>query len=199
VAIPSPLPAPESASGGFGLSGFLLLEFDRKPIGRVPLRGFVIEWKADLTLVQIFDNELFVLDGYAVFRNCDVKRWRCIRADEFLARAAKLKRLRLSAPIGVTIDSMSAALSSAGKSFPLITIHQERINKEVCFVGKYLGTTQRALRILSINPEAQWEAEDVYRPKDITLLEFGGTYEILLNRMAGKAKSAPPPRDRGKS
>jgi hypothetical protein len=83
---------------------------------------------------------------------------------------------------------MKDALSSAGAAFPLITIHRERIDPKVCYVGKVQRTSQRATTILPISPQAEWESEERYRLKDITFLEFGGAYEILLARMAGHIK-----------
>ena len=38
--------------------------------------------------------------------------------------------------------------------------------------------------MLDISPQAQWEEEETYSIKDITLLQFGGVYETLLARLA---------------
>jgi hypothetical protein len=87
----------------FHANGFSLLEFDRKPIDRDPLQGFAIQWNSDLTLVHLVEDRTFRLDGYAVFRNSDVRRWRPIPKSEFLARAATLNKLRPQKPEGVTV------------------------------------------------------------------------------------------------
>jgi hypothetical protein len=42
------------------------------------------------------------------------------------------------------------------------------------------------MTILAISPQAEWEEEERYELRDITLLEFGGAYEILLTRMASQ-------------
>ena len=103
----------------------------------------------------------------------------------FLAKAAKLTKLRPYKPAGVRFASMKDALSSTGATFPLMTINRERIDREVCEAGRALRTSQRAMTILAISSQAEWGTEEPYQLRDITLLEFGDTYEILLARMAG--------------
>jgi len=175
----------DASERAFKARGFPLLEFDRAPIDRNALKGFALGWNSELTLIQVTDDVHFRLLGYAIFRNSDVKRWRPVRPDDFLARAVRLNRLRPSKPAGVSYESMKEAVSSVGAAFPLITIHRERIDRTVCYVGKVRRTSQRATTILSISPQAEWEPEECYQLKDITLLEFGGAYETLLARMAG--------------
>jgi hypothetical protein len=170
----------------FAANGFPLLEFGRKPLDGTPLNGFVVDWSAELTLVQILDEGVFRLDGYAVIRNSDVRWWRAVLKDRFLAWAARLHKLRPSKPDGVNIASMREAVASAGAAFPLITIHCERIEKGACHVGRMLLTDQRAVTILYISPQAEWKEAESYSLKDVTLLEFGGVYEGLLARMAEK-------------
>src|ERR1035441_9335989 len=125
----------EETPGAYVVDGFPLLQFDR-PIDRYLLLGFALTWTANLTLIQIVDDQQYQLNGYAVFRNSDVKRWREITNDKFGAKAAVLHKLRPEAPAGVIITSMKEALSSAGQAFPLVTIHRERIERRVCYVDR---------------------------------------------------------------
>jgi len=173
----------KKVSDGFALAGFPLLEFDRKPLDPFPLRGFALAWNADLTLIHVLNNDFFRLNGYAVFRNSDVRTWRSVSKADFVARAVRLQKVRPSKPDAVAIGSMKEALGSAGTTFPLITIHRERIKRGVCYVGKFLRTNQRVITMRAISPQAEWEQEESYSLKEITLLEFGGEYERLLQQM----------------
>ena len=74
----------------FHVNGFPLLEFDRRPFHNHLLTGFVLGWNAKLTLIQIVEDQQFRLNGYAIFRNSDVKRWRPVSKELFLARAARI-------------------------------------------------------------------------------------------------------------
>jgi len=171
----------------FHAKGFPLVQFDR-PVDRDLRAGFVLGWDSELTLIHYMEAATARLDGYAVFRNSDIKRWRPVPTDDFLARAARLHRLRPSMPPGFAFElmpSMRAAITSAGEDFPLITIHRERIDKRFCQVGRLRRTTSRSLTLLEITPDAEWEdREQNYLLKDVTLLEFGGAYEALLARLA---------------
>jgi hypothetical protein len=171
--------------GALIVSRFPLLQFHRSPIDRDILMGFAIGWNVELTLIQVMDGVHFRLNGYAIFRNSDVKRWRPLEPDTFVGRAAKLNKLRPSRPASVSFASMKEAVSTVGAAFPPIAIHRERLHRGVCYVGRLQKTNQRAATILPISPQAEWEAaEECYQLKDITLLEFDGTYENLLARMA---------------
>ena len=170
----------------FHVNGFPLLEFDRRPFHNHLLTGFVLGWNAKLTLIQIVEDQQFRLNGYAIFRNSDVKRWRPVSKELFLARAARIHKLRPERPRAATLASLKDVISSAGSVFPLLTIHREYIKRGVCDVGKLVRVSQRVMTILSITPQAEWEEEESYLLKDITLLEFGGAYEKLLSRMSKK-------------
>ncbi|MCU1233475.1 MAG: hypothetical protein JWP63_1442 [Candidatus Solibacter sp.] len=168
---------------GCVINGFPLLQFDR-PISRDFVLGFALAWSADLTLVHTLDTAHYLLNGFTIFRNSDVKRWRTIPKDDFFARAARLHRLRPEVPSGVTVASMRDALASVGKAFPLLTIHREQTRRAVCYVGRFKTANQRSVTLTPISPEAEWEEEERYPLRDITLVEFDGAYEKLLHRMA---------------
>ncbi len=170
----------------FAVNGFPLLEFDRRPVDQNHLVGFALSWNAKLTLIQPVEKEQFLLNGYSIFRNEDVRRWRAIPDGDFLARATVLHKLRPRKPANVNIESIGQALASAGKAFPLVTIHTERLKRSVCYVGRVLRISQRALTLLDISPQAEWDDEESYLLKDITLIDFGGAYGKLLERMAKK-------------
>jgi hypothetical protein len=65
-----------SPKAALAIDGYPLLEFYRTPLERYVRRGFALAWNEDLTLIEIVDGDLFELDGYAVFRNSDIKQWR---------------------------------------------------------------------------------------------------------------------------
>ena len=168
----------------FKLNGFPLAEFDRKPIDMSLLKGFVLAWSDDLTMIHTIEEHTFKLNGYAIFRNSDIHRWRVITEDSFLAKASRLNKVAPSLP-DVAITCMRDALTSAANRFPMITIHREQLYPGVCEVGRLLRTSQRSVALLAVGPKGTWEREESFLLRDITLLEFGGAYEKLLTRMAG--------------
>jgi len=174
----------QGLQGTFGVRGFPLVEFDRKPIDKAILRGFVLGWNDALTLLQVIEDHKFGLNGYAVLQNRDVRRWRGVTADEFVAKAARLKRLKPVAPTGISIENWRTTFDSAGSKFPLITIHEERLKRGCCDIGKLIRTSQRGVTIRKIDSRARWEDPGTYSFRNVTLVEFGGAYEDLLIRLA---------------
>jgi hypothetical protein len=86
------------------------------------------------------------------------------------------------------IDSWRAACETASHVFPLLVIHRERIKRDSCWIGKLVKATRRSLTMRSIDPDVTWSSLDRVLYKDITQLEFGGTYETLLHELAPPLK-----------
>jgi hypothetical protein len=128
------------------------------------------------------------MNGYAVFPNQSVRRWRCLGPQTFLARAVKHKKLRPRLPKEVRFETWQEICSSAGSQFSLLTIHREAVVKNACWVGRFLKVSQRSVAIDYITPQASWEGPITYKLDEITLVEFGGAYESLLALLA----PAPP-------
>src|SRR5712671_5158581 len=102
----------ESVADAFTLNSFPLLQFDRKAIDKHLLSGFAIDWTDDFTLIQLIEDHTYRLNGYCVFRNTDIRRWRSVRKEEFLARASRLHKLRPSRPAKLSLASMKEALAT---------------------------------------------------------------------------------------
>jgi hypothetical protein len=84
------------------------------------------------------------------------------------------------------VGSIEELLLSAGRAFPLVTIHRERIDPEVCFIGSVQGIDRGRLSLLEIGPDANWEdSPEEYRVAEITCVNFGGDYENALHLAGG--------------
>ena len=84
------------------------------------------------------------------------------------------------------VGSIEELLLSAGRAFPLVTIHRERIDPEVCFIGRVQGIDRGRLSLLEIGPDAKWEdSPEEYRVGEITRVNFGGDYETALHLAGG--------------
>ncbi len=77
-------------------------------------------------------------------------------------------------------------LLSAGRSFPLVTVHREAIDPEVCWIGRILGVERSRVSLLEITPDATWEEKpECFRLSEITRVNFGGDYETALHLVGG--------------
>lgn len=147
------------------------------------LRGFVLEWTDELTLVNVVADEMD-LDGYSVIRNKDIRRWRPLDRKSFIGRALKLKELAPVSPDGLSLGTWPDVLESAGKIFPLLTIHREKINPRVCYIGRVSSLTEKVVTLRKIDPDARWGDTKRYRLCDLTKIDFGGRYEEALALVA---------------
>jgi hypothetical protein len=170
----------------YTVNGHPLFLFDRRPLDRDDLVGFVMDANDELTLIQVLDTAMFRLNGYTVFRNADIRRCRTVANDEFDARAAKLNRVKPVKPAGLNIGSMTTAIETAGAAFPLITLHPERVDKGACYIGRFISANTRSVIMQDVSPQAEWGGQQRFPAADVTRLEFGGAYETLLAKMAPK-------------
>jgi hypothetical protein len=176
--------AAELFGNAIRINRFPLVEFDRKPIDKSPLRGFVLRWTDEVTLVHVVEDQTFQLNGYAIFLNADVCKWRVVTKDMFFAKASAINKLRPSRP-KIVLGEMKQVLASAA-SVPLVVIHRERTHPGVCQIGRVLSTSQRSVVLQLVSPSGVWEEKEKFLLREITLVEFGGGYERLLARIAGK-------------
>ena len=73
------------------------------------------------------------------------------------------------------------------RSFPLVAIHRERVNPDVCWIGRVTGVDRGRVSLLKIDPDASWDAEPKeYRLNEITRVNFGGDYENALHLVGGE-------------
>jgi hypothetical protein len=149
------------------------------------VRGYVLDVGPRFFLLASQGDEIR-FDGFSCFRLGDVNG---LRPDPYAAFAeAALKRLRVPMPKKpkVSVVSIGELLLSASKAFPLLTIHRETVDPDVCWIGKIKEVQRGQVSLLEIGPDAKWDREPTaYRMNEITSVEFGGEYERALHLVGG--------------
>jgi hypothetical protein len=106
----------------------------------------------------------------------------------FFQRALKMRGDRAPKRPKVSLESLEALLTTSGKLFDLITIHREKIDPEICQIGRFVEIADGRLVLHEIGPRADWdEVFESYRIKEITQVNFGGGYERALALVSGPA------------
>ena len=153
-----------------------------------PVRGYVLDVGPEFFLLSLVSDRIW-FDGFECFRAKDISN---IRPDPYTAFAeAALKKRGERAPKKPRVDvsSIVELLLSAGGAFPLITIQRQRVDPDVCWIGRVLGIERGQVSLLEINPSAKWdEMPNRYRLNEITEVNFGNDYENALHLVGG----APP-------
>lgn len=91
----------------------------------------------------------------------------------------------------LSVASIEELLSSASRVFPLVTVHREPVDPDVCWVGRILSVERGRVSLLEINPDASWEEKpNHFRLSEITRVSFGGDYENALHLVGGDPSQA---------
>src|SRR5216683_3682792 len=164
------------------MSDFVKLH--RQKIDPEPIEGYLLARSKTLTLIQPFDPDFMDFNGYTVVRNRDLTRTVRLKPRSFVLRAIELKRIESKPVEGVVIDDWPALVRSAGDLFPVITIHSEIADPDVCFIGRPSLISARTFGLTEIDPDARWSCSRSYRFEDLTKVDFGGGYEAALVAVA---------------
>jgi len=147
--------------------------------------GFVVAASPLFVVLHVAAPTLF-LDGYEVFCTADVTEVRVgFRSRQFVEEALRLRGQRPSAPARLDLSSLPALLTSAGRLFPLLVVHRERIHRDSCWIGQVVSMTEKTFVLREIDPSAKWDSPTRYRFRDVTRVGFGGAYEEALALVAG--------------
>jgi hypothetical protein len=159
----------------------LLVEFNRKPLEKSRLFGFVLACNDEFTLIHEFDDGIFRLDGYSIFKNDSVKKYSVYDKDEyFLNEVIKFKNIEPRDVPTVSIESWPEILRTVNESFPLIRIERENIDNKSCYIGKLEKLKKKTFSLMKIDTSANWDNSFRYKYNDLTKVGFDGEYENTL-------------------
>ena len=149
------------------------------------VRGYVLDVGPRFFLLANQSDQVR-FDGFSCFRVGDVKN---LKPDPYAAfTEAALKKLRAPTPKKpkVSVSTVEELLRSANRLFPLLTIHCETVDPDVCWIGKLREIRQGKVSLLEIGPDAKWERKPTsYKMNEITSVKFGGEYERALHLVGG--------------
>ena len=182
------MPKDQSARLAFALRKKLLMRFTR-PLEPGFVKGYVLDIGPRFLLVALVRDNVW-LNGFQCFRLSDVRN---VQAPDlyisFVEAALKKRGQRLPRKPPVSMDSLEELLLTANRAFPLATIHREKVDPDVCNIGRVIGLTKGRLSLLEIGPDAKWDENPTeFRLSEITRVDFGGDYEEALHLVGG----APP-------
>lgn len=90
--------------------------------------------------------------------------------------------------VDINLEDPSSLIASAAERAPLVTLHLEATDPDVCYIGRPVKLTHKRVHLLDITPSAEWRD----RPRkwdltDVTRVEIGGRYEQALALVGGPA------------
>jgi len=165
------------------------VRFDRR-FEASPVRGYVLAVGPKFFLLALVSDRIW-FDGFECFRVRDVRGFRPDPHGCFAESALRMRRDRLPQKQRVSLRRIEELLVSAGRQFPLVTVHREEVDPDVCWIGRVLGVERGHVSMLEITPDAMWEAKpQSFRLSEITRVDFGGDYEAALHLVGGEPRQA---------
>jgi hypothetical protein len=151
--------------------------------------GILVGCSSRLVAVAILNSELHP-NGFNVFARGDVTKLEAPAPyADFQAKVLRLRGERLPRLPKLDLASWRALVTTAARRFPLITLHRERIDPDVCSIGRPTALTLRGGTLIEVDPAGAWEREEAewhrFTWADITRVDFGGGYEEALSLVAG--------------
>ena len=168
-------------------AGKNLFQVKRRPQGVGRLTGFVMAWSESLVLFHQLDDNVFCLNGYSVINADDVSDYRVFDRDDYWQRrAVSLHKLKPVIPNEVSVTNWRELFGSVASHFPLVTLHTERRNPDVCYVGQVLKVSEATLTVRDLDCNCEWQKPRRLKLTDITRVEFGDGYSMSLAATSSK-------------
>jgi hypothetical protein len=157
-----------------------------RPFEPTPAMGYVVAVGPGLVLLATVSDAVR-LNGYECFRLSDVTAVEPYAYPDFVEKALEKRGQPLPGRPPVSVDSIEDLLTTAGVAFPLVTVHLEKTDPDVCWIGRVLEIVGGHVALREIGPDAVWEPVPVAYPvQDITRVDFGGDYEGALALVGGE-------------
>jgi hypothetical protein len=166
----------------------VLVKFTR-PFEEGPITGYVMDVGPEFFLVSLVDDGIR-FNRFQCFRLSDVRSLEIpAKYSRFSETALRKRGEHLPKKPRVVLGSLPKLLSSANGAFPLLTIHREKSDPDVCHIGRVVELSNQSVSLLEIGPDASWdEKPETYRLSEITRVDFGGDYEEALHLVGGVPK-----------
>ena len=165
-----------------------LVRFTRR-FEESPVRGYVLAIGPKFFLLALVSDRIW-FDGFEYFRINDISNLKPDPYAPFAEAALRKRRERRPKMPRVNVKDVAKLLFSASRAFPLVTIHCERVDPDVCWIGHMLRIENERVSLLEINPDGTWDKEpNEYRINEITRVNFGGDYEDALHLVGGDSGS----------
>lgn len=150
------------------------------------IEGYVLDIGPKFFLLGVIDDRIR-FDGFQCMRLSDVRRLEIPAPYAEFVVAALIKRGEtIKRKPSIDLGSVRKILDSANRIAPLVTIHTQKTDPDVCWIGRVLGGTKSHVSLLEIGPDAVWADIPAKKAlKEITRIDFLGGYEDALYKVGG--------------
>ena len=160
----------------------ITIEFDDK---KEIFSGFLIDWTEDWILLK--NNPVdFIIDGYTILKNKNVKAIIQDKDHEFTDRVIKLKGLKTSAAEIIPLKDVSTIIHFLASRYEIFQIATK--SDKAVYLGNLLELNEEELIIDFLGTEGKFEGEMSFKPNKIRVIEFDTDYINSLKLIVNEDK-----------
>lgn len=160
------------------LRKLISVEFkDKKEI----FSGFLIDFSEDWILLR--NNPVdYILDGFVILKNKNVKSITRGTNEEFTERVIKLKGLKTNLEEIIPIENISAILNFISAKFEIFQVAKK--SDKAVYLGKLIELNNEELIIDFLETKGKFGGEMSFNPEKIRIIEFDTDYINSLKLVA---------------
>jgi hypothetical protein len=164
------------------LRQLISIEFeDKKDI----FSGFLIDWTEDWILLK--NNPVdFIIDGYTILKNKNVKLIIQDKDHEFTERVIKLKGLKTSAEEIIPLKDLSSIINFQADKHEVFQIAKK--SDKAVYLGKLIELNEEELLIDFMGTEGEFDGEMSFKLDKIRVIEFDTDYINSLKLLVARGK-----------
>ena len=164
------------------LRQLISIEFeDKKDI----FSGFLIDWTDDWILLK--NNPVdFIIDGYTILKNVNVKAIIQDKDHEFTERVIKLKGLKTSAEEIIPLKDLSSIINFLADKYEIFQIAKK--SDKAVYLGKLIELNEKEAVIDFLGTEGEFEGEMSFKLDKIRIIEFDTDYINSLKLVVDQEK-----------
>lgn len=164
------------------LRQLISIEFDDK---KDIFSGFLIDWTEDWILLK--NNPVdFIIDGYTILKNKNVKSIIQDKDHEFTERVIKLKGLKTSAEEIIPLKDLFSIINFIADKHEIFQIAKK--SEKAVYLGKLIEINEDELVIDFLGTEGEFEGEMSFKLNKIRVIEFDTDYINSLKLIVNQEK-----------
>lgn len=160
------------------LNKLIIIEFEDKE----SQKGILINYSKDWFLIKSNPVD-FVLDGYSVIKNCNIKNITTNDDTEFVEKAMKLKSISIDKKIHkISLKNFDSLAESINKNFGILSLAKKR--DDAIYPGKLKKLTDKKIILTWIDLKANWGKNREFTKEKIRTIDFDTDYLTSLKLLA---------------
>ena len=164
------------------LRQLISIEFeDKKDV----FSGFLIDWTEDWILLK--NNPVdFIIDGYTILKNKNVKSIIQDKDHEFTEKVIKLKGLKTSAEEIIPLKDLYSIMNFLANKYEIFQIAKK--SDKAVYLGKIIEINEDELVMDFLGTEGEFEGEMSFKQYKIRVIEFDTDYINSLKLIVDEEK-----------